>query len=178
MSVHRRRWLSSLISILVAGLLSSTAVAQQIYDEDVDPRAPAIGRILELRKQLGLRDDQVQKLKAIRKQLKEQNAPLNQQIHQAIGEPPSAETLRKMSDAERKAYREKRKAQWAQHPELRPLQEQRRAHVGAAFEQAMAVLDADQRAMVEKRLQEVKSARQSKQGGGGNRSGQGGNTAP
>ena len=168
-----------LLAVFAAGGFGSTAADPPTYDEEMAPSDAAAGRVLELRKQLGLRDDQVNRLKEIRKRVREQNAPLTEQIHAAIGKPPSPDEMRRMSDTERAEWRKTRKAQWEQHPELKPIQEQRRAHLQTARDEAMAVLDADQRAKLEKLLAERKAGRKGGQGGqGGNRKGSPGGATP
>lgn len=100
------------------------------------PRAP-LARIVAMRAELGLSDDQVARLKAIQSDLQTKNKPLVDQIRTALGADEAiGKALRALTPEQRRAKRE----------ELAPVLRTLRANTRAAMKEARGVLTADQQA--------------------------------
>ena len=131
-------------------LVAATPIASSEQSADAQgarrmpPRAP-LARIVAMRAELGLSDDQVAKLKAIQSDLRAKNKPLLDQIRAALGTDEGiAKALRALTPEQRRAKRE------ALAPVLRTL----RANTRAAMKEARGVLTAEQQA----KLREARKA--------------------
>lgn len=106
--------------------------------------------LLENRAQLGLTNDQVRRLEAIRNRLQEQNRPLREQLRAAterLRAERRAEFERLAPEQRRDRMREmRRRGRGPELPaEIRPIAERLRANADRAAEEARDVLSLEQR---------------------------------
>ena len=112
--------------------------------------------LLENRAQLGLTDEQVRRLEAIRNRLEEQNRPLREQLRTArerLMEQRRAEMQKLAPEQRRERMRQMRqrrdpgdgRPRMALPSELRPIAERLRANTERAAEEARDVLSVEQR---------------------------------
>lgn len=150
----------------------------------------ALTEMLREHAEPALSADQVARLEAIEAELRARNEPLRQQLQALRPEGARAERPR-MSEEERRAMREggerprmtdeQRAAMRAQMDQVRPIARQMADNARSAMERAREVLTAEQRASLERRMQERRSEmreRRGERGGRGMRAAPRGERAP
>ena len=94
---------------------------------------------------LGLTSDQRDKIKAIREQAQQQNAPLREQLQQALG----GKSFRDLTPAERESLK----------PKIEPIRKQMMENRQKAHDQISAILTPDQRKQLEHEMHERRGRR-------------------
>ena len=94
---------------------------------------------------LGLTSDQRDKIRAIRDQAQQQNAPLREQLQHVLG----GKSLRDLTPAERESLK----------PQIEPIRKQMMENRKNAHEQISAILTADQRKQLEHEMREHRGGR-------------------
>ena len=94
---------------------------------------------------LGLTSDQRDKIKAIREQAQQQNAPLREQLQQALG----GKSFRDLTPAERESLK----------PKIEPIRKQMMENRKKAHDQISAILTPDQRKQLEHEMHERRGRR-------------------
>jgi Spy/CpxP family protein refolding chaperone len=99
---------------------------------------------------LGLTSDQRDKIKAIREQAQQQNAPLREQLQQALG----GKSFRDLTPAERESLK----------PKIEPIRKQMMENRKKAHDQISAILTPDQRKQLEHEMHERRDGRREREG--------------
>jgi Spy/CpxP family protein refolding chaperone len=99
---------------------------------------------------LGLTSDQRDKIKAIREQAEQQNAPLREQLKQVLG----GKSFRDLTPAERESLKR----------QIEPIRKQMMENRHKAHEQVDAILTPDQRKQLEHEMRERRDARRERKG--------------
>lgn len=94
---------------------------------------------------LGLTSDQRDKIRAIREQAQQQNAPLREQLQQVLG----GKSFRDLTPAERESLK----------PQIEPIRKQMMENRHKAHEQISAILTPDQRKQLEHEMHEHRGGR-------------------
>ncbi len=143
---HRPALAAVLVLVLAAPAHAGAPQSTEAKTRDLNP---GLSQMLERKAELGLTPEQESRLKQIRKDLAEKNRPLVEQVENVIGERPSPEQMKAMSDEQREDFVTTRHAEGKSHPELQPVYKQMRENRKAAWQQAKTVLHPDQQAKVE-----------------------------
>ena len=128
-----------LCSLTAALGIAATAPAQQPAPPPAGPPGMMGGDSAEF-EWLGLTADQRAKIKAIRDQLQQQNAPLREQVRQITG----GRSFRDLSPAARDSL----------HPKLQPIRDQMMENGRKAHEQIEALLTPEQRQKLAQHMRE------------------------
>jgi Spy/CpxP family protein refolding chaperone len=99
---------------------------------------------------LGLTSDQREKIKAIREQAQQQNAPLREQLQQLLG----GKSFRDLTPAERESLK----------PKIEPIRTQMMENRHKAHEQIKAILTPDQRKQLEHEMRGRRGGRRDREG--------------
>lgn len=142
--------LAAVLVLAVAGSAPAFAGDTKSAGAKTRDSAPGIDRMLERKAELGLTAEQETRLAEIRKELQAKNRPLVEQIESVIGERPTPEQMKSMTDEQREDFVIARHAEGKSHHELQPVYKQMRENRKAAWEQVKEVLNPDQEAKVEK----------------------------
>jgi len=145
----------SAVPVIAASSESTAAKARETN--------PGIDRVLARKAELGLTPQQDEQLRKLHRDLEEKNRPLLDQVEKAIGERPSPEQLRAMSEGERDSYQATRTADAKSHPELKPVYKQMRENRQVAWKEAKSILNGEQRGKVEQWEKEAAEKRKQKQ---------------
>ena len=157
-----------LIFALLLTLAPSAAQAQrpgpmrgEHHGADRDP----IQFILEHRQDLALTAEQVQRLEAIRAELKRENDPLIARLREQMPDRPAADSLRQrmrqrreLTDEQRQQMRARMEQMRARMEEMRPVREEIRENLEDAIDDVDDVLNDEQ----EKKLRELRRAERDK----------------
>lgn len=165
---HRGLWLAAV------GLLAPVAVAAQEpaqRGEAVQAITP-VTAILEHRAELGLTADQIARLEAVDRRLRERIAPVREQMREARGEMPRPgargergargqrvpRAPRPMSPEQRAAARERMDAARARMQEMRPELEELRESRREAMDEVREVLTEEQQGRLRELMRERRPA--------------------
>jgi Spy/CpxP family protein refolding chaperone len=138
-----RKTLAAIVAIF--GFVVAPLAAQQQHHR----RWAADSTMFE---QLGLTPDQRDKIHQIRDQVEQQNAPLREQMQQALG----GKSFRDLTPEERESFR----------PKIEPIRKQMMENRRKAHEQINAILTSEQREKLDKQMKEHRRGRKEHEGEG------------
>ncbi len=159
---HHRAALAAVLALVVACAAPAIAAAPPSTNAKTRELNPGLDRMLERKVELGLSPDQESRLTQIRKDLAEKNRPPREQVEAKIGDRPSKEQMKAMSESEREDFVLARQAEGRSHPELQPVYKQMRENRKVAWQEAKTVLHPDQQAKVEKWAKEKQAEMKAK----------------
>ncbi len=162
MSPKHRSALAAVLALALVLAAPAHAGAPQSTTAKTRDLNPGLDQMMERKAELGLTPDQESRLRQIRKDLAEKNRPLVEQVENVIGERPSPEQMRAMTDEQREDFVTARHAEGKSHPELKPVYKQMRENRKAAWQEAKGVLHPDQQAKVEQWAKEKRKELEAK----------------